>query len=71
VNIMAVKRARNPQGQQTKLSRSLTAIQKAQRQERIQHRSGTARAIGMINFGLQQFFGRGFFGRLKWLVTGR
>ena len=68
---MAVKRRRNPKGQLTPLSRSLTAMQKAQRQERIHHRSGTARAIGAINWGLQQFFGRGFFGRVKWLVTGR
>jgi len=68
---MAVKRRRNPKGQQPKLSRTLTAIQKAQRQERIQHRSSTARAIGFINFGLQQFFGRGFFGRFKWLLTSR
>lgn len=68
---MAIKRRRNPKGQLTPLSRSLTAIQKQQRQDRINHRSSTARAIGFINFGLQQFFGRGFFGRLKWLLLGR
>ena len=68
---MAVKRRRNPKGQTTPLSRSLTAIQKAQRQERINHRSSVARSIGFINFGLQQFFGRGFFGRMKWLLLGR
>lgn len=68
---MAVKRRRHANGQVKPLSRSLTAIQKEQRQQRILHRSSTAKAIGVIGFGLQQFFNRGFFGRVKWLVTGR
>lgn len=67
---MAVKH-RNSQGQLAPLSKRLSAHQQAMRQERIQWRSGLAQAIGAINFGLQQFFGRGFFGRMKWLLTGR
>jgi hypothetical protein len=68
---MAVKRSRNPKGQLAPLSKSLSAHQAAMRQDRAEWRSGLARQIGVINFGLAQFFGRGFFGRLKWLVTGR
>lgn len=68
---MAKARSRNPQGQQPALSRSLTAHQKAMREDRQNWRSGLAREIGGIKFGLAQFFGRGFFGRVKWLLTGR
>ena len=68
---MATKRSRNPKGQQSPLSKSLTAHQAAMREDRRQWRSGLARQLGVINFGLAQFFQRGFFGRLKWLVTGR
>ena len=68
---MAVKRRRNPQGQQAPLTRALTAHQAAMRKDRMEWRGGLAQALGKINFGLAQFFTRGFFGRLKWLVTGR
>jgi hypothetical protein len=69
---MTVKhRNRNPQGQQQRLSERLSAHQAAMREDRRQWRSGLAQQLGRINFGLAQFFQRGFFGRLKWLVTGR
>lgn len=69
---MAVKhRNRNPQGQQQRLSDRLSAHQAAMREDRRQWRSGLARQLGVINFGLAQFFQRGVFGRLKWLVIGR
>lgn len=68
---MAKSRSRNAQGQQPALTRSLTAHQAAMRKDRQEWRSGLARHIGTINHGLAQFFGRGFFGRVKWLVTGR
>lgn len=69
---MAVKhRNRNPQGQQQRLTARLSAHQAAMRADRMAWRSGLARELGAIKFGLAQFFGRGFFGRLKWTVTGR
>lgn len=69
---MAVKhRNRNPKGQLQPLSERLSAHQAAMREDRRQGRAGLSRQIGVINFGLQNFFRRGFFGRLKWLVTGR
>jgi len=67
---MAVKH-RSPQGQLKPLSKRLSAHRLAMREDRQQWRSGVARQIGIINFGLAQFFQRGFFGRLKWLVLGR
>lgn len=69
---MAVKhRNRNPQGQLQPLSERLSAHQALMREERRQWRSNLARQLGLINYGLAQFFQRGIFGRFKWLVTGR
>jgi hypothetical protein len=58
-------------GQLLPLSQRRTKAQMAKRDEKAQYRSNIARAIGTINFGLQQFFGRGFFGRLRWLFLGK
>lgn len=64
-------RQRHSNGQLLPLRERRTEAQMAGRKEKMQYRSNIARAIGVINFGLQQFFQRGFFGRMKWLVTGR
>jgi len=43
------------------------------REERMSRRAVRALAIehGHLKGGIQHFFGRGLFGRLKWLLTGR
>lgn len=64
-------RQRHGNGQLLPLKKRRTGAQMAHRNERAEYRSNIAKAIGRINFGLQSFFQRGFFGRMKWLLTGR
>lgn len=64
-------RQRHGNGQLLPLKQRRTKAQMAQRDEKAQYRNNIAKSIGRINFGLQSFFGRGFFGRMKWLITGR
>jgi hypothetical protein len=62
---------RHSNGQLLPLRERRTETQMAKRSERAEYRSNIAKQIGIINFGLAQFFRRGVFGRFKWLLTGR
>lgn len=69
-----MSKTKTVEGQLRPLSQRLTAIQLAQRAERINWRQGlqnqhaVTRGIANASYAL---LGRGFFGRLKWLVLGR
>lgn len=60
-------------GQLAPLGERMSEIHQVRREERMSRRAVRSFAIelGTIRGGLAQFFGRGFFGRLKWMVTGR
>lgn len=60
-------------GQLAPLGDRMSEIHQVRREERMSRRAvqSLARELGVVRFGLQQFFGRGFFGRLKWMVVGR
>lgn len=62
---------RHANGQLLPLRQRRTEAQMEKRNEKAQYRNSIARSIGMMNFGLNSFFNRGFLGRLKWLLTGK
>ena len=75
---MAVKHAtysrhRTHHGQLTPLRERMSELTQVRREERMSRRAvkSLAMELGVIRCGLAQFFGRGFFDRLKWMLVGR
>lgn len=73
VRYATYSRPHRPNGRLVALGDRMSELMQIRREERMSRRAVRSFAIelGTVRGALVQFFSRGIFGRLKWLVIGR